>query len=242
MQDTWAPPSPHSRTGWPEIDRRRGKLAIARPRGFGGRQELTPAPRSRWTSPSFARVFGRRESRPSGPLIQPVFLFELSGQVGLGQVAEVLVGERIELVLEATREHPLDLFLPGLLLKPAVLEQLLGPAHVLVVEFDADVAREAVGVGIGAGEADELGLGNGHPLALEREIDRALLDDRIDVVAPRVVVDEDVHGDLVFLVQAAGQPPDASGRLAVACEEDAVVPAPELVLREPVPLGALLDE
>jgi len=43
-------------------------------------------------------------------------------------------------------------------------------------------------------------------------------------------------------VQATRQAPDASGRLAIAGEEDAVVPAPELVLREAVPLRAFLDE
>src|SRR6266542_1624533 len=175
-------------------------------------------------------------------LVQPVAFFELSRQVGLGQVLEVLVGQRVELVLEAAREHTLDLFLPFLLLEPAIFRQLLGAADVLVVELDADVAREAVAVGIGAGQPDELGLGYGHALALEREIDRALLDHRVDVVAPRVVVDEDVHGELVFLVQAAHETPDAAGRLAVAGEEDAVVAAPELVLGEAVPLGALLDE
>src|SRR3972149_926501 len=202
------------------------------------RSETPPvARRSRRRSASgwtWAAIDARRR------LIQPVFLFELSGQIGLRQVAEVLVGQRVELVLETGREHPLDLVLPGLLLKPAVLQQLLGPADVLVVELDAHVAREAVAVGSGAGEADELGLGNGHALALEREVDRALLDDRVDVVAPRVVVDEDVHGNRVFLVEATRQAPDAARRLAVAGEEDAVVPAPELVLREAVPLGALL--
>src|SRR5258708_22227921 len=79
-------------------------------------------------------------------LIQPAPLFELPGQVGFGQVAEVLVGERVELVLEAGREHALDLVLLVLLLKAAVLEQLLGLADVLVVQLDADVAREAVAV------------------------------------------------------------------------------------------------
>jgi hypothetical protein len=54
-------------------------------------------------------------------LVQAVFLFELSGCIGLGQVAEVLVGQRVEFVLE----------------------QLLGTVPVLVVELDADVAREA---------------------------------------------------------------------------------------------------
>src|SRR5882672_2354470 len=75
---------------------------------------------------------GAGVSSRAARLVQPVFFFELPRQVGLGQVAEVLVGERVELVLEAGREHPLDLLLPGLLLKPAVLGQLLGPADVLV--------------------------------------------------------------------------------------------------------------
>src|SRR5437870_13507986 len=62
--------------------------------------------------------YGRRSATrmPAEALIQPIFLFELAGQAGLGQVAEVLVGQRVELVLEAGREHPLDLFLPVLLL------------------------------------------------------------------------------------------------------------------------------
>src|SRR5258705_8908410 len=175
-------------------------------------------------------------------LVQLVLFLELRRQVGLGQVAEVLVGERVELVLEPAGQHPLDLLLPGLLLEPAVLEELLGAADVLVVELDADIAGEAVVLGIGAGQADELGLGDGHALALEGQVDGALLDDGVDVVAPGVVVDEDVDGDLVLLVQAARQAADAAGRLAVAGEEDAVVAAPELVLGEAVPLGAFLDE
>ena len=93
--------------------------------------------------------------------------------MGLGQVAEVFVGQRVQLVLQTAREHSLIFFLPRLFLKSAVLEHLLGSADVLVVELDADVAREAVGVGGGAGEPDEIALGNGHPLALEREIDQA---------------------------------------------------------------------
>jgi hypothetical protein len=87
---------------------------------------------------------GDQDAWRAAELVQPVFLFELSGQIGLGQVAEVLVGERVELVLEPAREHPLDLFLPRLLPNPAKLEQLLGPVDVLVVELDADVARQAV--------------------------------------------------------------------------------------------------
>src|SRR5215467_5897249 len=175
-------------------------------------------------------------------LVQPVLLLELARQVLLGQVLEVLVGEGVQLVLEAGAEHALDLLLPGLLLEPAVLEELLGPAHVLVVELDPHVARQAVTVGIGAGEADELGLGGGHALALAGEVDRALLHHGVDVVAPRIVVDEDIDGQLVLLVKTPSETADAARGLAVAREEDAVVAAPEFVFGEAVPLRPLLHE
>ena len=44
----------------------------------------------------------KRENIPCDPfeLIQPVFVFELFGEVLLGQVLEVLVGEGIQFVLE----------------------------------------------------------------------------------------------------------------------------------------------
>jgi hypothetical protein len=71
---------------------------------------------------------GRSTSFTPAP-IQPVFLFGLPRQVRLDQVAEVVVGQRVELVLEPAPQQPLDLFLPRLLLKPAVLEQLLGAAE-----------------------------------------------------------------------------------------------------------------
>src|SRR5882762_3051628 len=90
--------------------------------------------------------------------IEPVSVLELLRKIGLGQVAEVFVGERIELVLETRREHPLDLFLPGLLLKPAVIDQLLGPAHVFVVELDADIARQPVSIGNLAFESERMAI------------------------------------------------------------------------------------
>src|SRR5262245_56135972 len=184
--------------------------------------------------PGWAVTGSSARSLLDGKSVQPVLLLELPGQVRLGEIAEVLVGQRVELVLEADREHPLDLVLPGLFLKPAVPEQLPRPAEILVVELDPDVARQAVAVGVAAGEADELGLGNGHSLALERQVDRSLLDHRVDVVPPRIVVDEHVHGKLVLLVQPPGQAPDAPGRLPVAGQEHAVVAPPELVFRQAV--------
>lgn len=92
------------------------------------------------------------------PLIQPVSLFQLFRKVLLGEILKVLVGQRVELVLEAAREHPLDLFLPALFLKPGISEKLFRPGDVFFIQLDADVAREAVGFGVAAGEADELRL------------------------------------------------------------------------------------
>ena len=58
--------------------------------------------RSRW------RTLISRQLENGSELVLPVVIFELPGQVGLGQVAEVPVGERVELVLETAREHPLS--------------------------------------------------------------------------------------------------------------------------------------
>src|ERR1044072_5060645 len=144
---------------------------------------------------NYKRNSGRRRdsSTLNHFLVQPVLFLELARQIGLGQVLEVLVREGVELVLEAARQHALDLLLPGLLLEPGVIQQFLRARDVLLVELDADVARELVGLGVSAREANELGLRDGHALALEGEIDRSLLDHRIDVVAPGIVVHEYVE-------------------------------------------------
>src|SRR5215471_3186429 len=179
---------------------------------------------------------------PPRELIQPILLFELFGKVALGQILKIFVREGIELELESGGEHPFDFILPFFFLKPLILHELSCPVDVFVVELDADVARQPVAIGIGAGEADELGLGDGHALAFKSEIDGPLFDNRVDVVAPGIVVDQDVNRKIVFFVQSARKAPDAAGRLAVTRKQNAVVSAPELVFRKPVPLGAFLDE
>src|SRR5215467_7656349 len=96
---------------------------------------------------------------PTRSSVQPVLLLELARQVLLGQILEVLVGQGVQLVLEAAAEHALDLVLPGLLLEPAVLEELLGPAHVLVVELDPDRYGLPRNVGIKLESPMNLALG-----------------------------------------------------------------------------------
>src|SRR2546429_9249460 len=83
-------------------------------------------------------------------LVQPILLFELAGQVLLGQELEVLVGEGVELVLEPRREHPLDLGLPALLLEPGVAEELTRARDALVVQLDADFPRQLAGLRVRA--------------------------------------------------------------------------------------------
>ena len=51
-------------------------------------------------------------------LIQPVFFLQLSGKILLGEVLEILIGERVEFILETAGQHALDLGLPCRFLKP----------------------------------------------------------------------------------------------------------------------------
>src|SRR3989449_10856970 len=228
-----------------------GPIADARTKGFGYPAAVrktvvdvlrrAPTPRRR-TARGLKYGAPAVTEAPDSRLVQPVLLFELARKVLLGEVLEVLVGEGVQLVFEPAREHPLDLLLPALLLEPRISQELAGAGDVLVVELDAHVAGQPVGFGISAREPDELGLRNGHALAFEGEIDRALLDDRVDVVTPGIVVHEDIDREVLLLVQPPRQTPDAAGWLPVPRQENAIVRPPELVFGEPVPLGALLDQ
>ncbi len=97
-----------------------------------------------------------------------MFLFELSGEVLLGQVLEVLVGECVQFVFEPAGEHPLNFLLPALFLEPRLVEELAGAVDVFVVELDAHVAREPVVFGIRAG--DQRGGQTGVIRVLERPV------------------------------------------------------------------------
>ena len=83
---------------------------------------------------------------------------------------------------------------------------------------------------------------HGHAHRLVGEVDRALLHHRVDVEAPRVVIDQDVDRKLQLLVQAPHEPAHAARRLPSSVDDDALVLLPELVLVEAAPHGVLLDE
>src|SRR5438477_6118202 len=215
--------------------------------GEGGCAWLAPAgarastaPRASPLIPAAARR--GRPVKPSSPLLEPIAVLQLPGQVLLGDEADAPPGERLELELLAAADHLLDLALPLRLLEPGVGEHLLRPVVVTVVHLDGDVARDRVLVLVEGREAHEAGVGHGHAHGLVGEVDRALLHDAVDVEAPGIVVHEHVDGQLQLVVQALHEAPHAARGLASALNDDALVALPELVLVEARPHRVLLDE
>ena len=128
-----------------------------------------------------------------------------------------------------------------MVLEPRVGRDLFGALDVAVVEVDLDIVGEFAAVVVHGADAHELGVGDGQAFGLEGQGDRALLDDRVDVVPPGVAVEQAVDGQVVLLVEAVEQAADAAGGLAGALGEDAVVLFPEAVLVEALPDGVLFD-
>jgi hypothetical protein len=97
----------------------------------------------------------------------------------LREVLEIFAGQGIRFVRQSAREHPLDFRLPGRFLELLRVKEFFGAGDVVLAQFDPHVTRKFIPLRCGAGETDELGFGNHHALALEGQIDRVLLDDRI---------------------------------------------------------------
>src|SRR5205807_723706 len=112
--------------------------------GEGGCAWLAPAgarastaPRASPLIPAAARR--GRPVKPSSPLLEPIAVLQLPGQVLLGDEADAVPGERLDFELEAAPHHLLDLALPLGVLEPGIREHLLGPAVVPVVHPDGDI-------------------------------------------------------------------------------------------------------
>src|SRR4029078_9025461 len=80
------------------------------------------------------------------------------------------------------------------------------------------------------------------PRVCEPWVDRALLHHRIDIVTPGIIIDQNIDGQFIFLMEPPGETSHASRWLTVSCQEDAVVPPPELVFRQAIPLRAFFDQ
>ena len=155
---------------------------------------------------------------------QPILRFESCGDIFLGDIGDVFGDEGFDFHFEAVGEHFFDFLLPLLVLgEPGVGGDLLGSGDVAVVEGDFDIVGEAAAFVVDGADAEELCVGDGEALGLEGEGDGALLDDGVDVVSPGVAVEEAVDWEVVFLVEPVEHSADASGGLARAFGEDAVV-------------------
>src|SRR5690606_13191134 len=153
-----------------------------------------------------------------------------------------LFRSRFDFHLEAVGQHVVDFLFPHLVLaEPGVVEDFAGSFAVGVAEGDLDIVAELALLVVLGADADELGIGDGEALGLERQADRALLDDAVDVMPPGVAVEQAINRQAEFLVQPPQQAADAARRLAGALGEDAVVLLPEAVLVEAAPDRVLFD-
>jgi len=176
------------------------------------------------------------------PLIQPILRRQTLRHINLGDVADVFGDERFDFELEVVFEHLLNLSLPVLfLLEPGILGDLFGAFFVVFVQRDFDAVGEAAAVVVDAAQAEVLGVGDGHSLGLEGEVDRTLLQHAVDIVAPGIVIEHAVDGQFKLVVQTIKHSSHAARRLARAVGEDAVVLFPKAIFIKALPDGAFFD-
>ena len=174
--------------------------------------------------------------------IQENVFLQAGGNVLFGDVADVLADQRFDFELEAVLQHHVDFLLPRLLVRePRILRDLAGAFDVLLVELDLDAGLELASLVVVAAQAEKAGGRNRHPAGFVGQVDRSLLEDAVDVVSPRIVIEQAVDGQLQFVVQPVQHAPHAARRLAAAVSQDAVVLFPEFVLVEPPPHRVLFD-
>src|SRR5262245_13943791 len=85
-------------------------------------------------------------------------------------------------------------------------------------------------------------LGHGHTNGLVGQIDRALLNHRIDVETPGIVINQYIQRKLEFLNHALKQSPCTSRGHATARNQCTLVPLPEFVFIQTRPDRVLLHE
>src|ERR1700722_8088594 len=125
--------------------------------------------------------------------------------------------------------------------KPGIGGYFAGPLFVVVIEIDFDGVGQLAFVKILGANAQESGVGDRQAAGFESKGDRALLDHGIDVMPPRIAIEEADDGELEFAAEALEEPADAARGLAAAVGENAVLFFPEAVFIEAVPDRSLFD-
>lgn len=213
----------------------------------GIEQDLSNTIDTQWgsrkrSSAHSCRVLNGKIFDSADRLIKPIAVRESLRNILFGDIADVAADKGFDFELETVADHLVDLCLPRLLVsEPRILRDLLGSVAILVVQFDRDIVLELTSLEVKASQADEFRVWNRHSHALKSKVDRALFDDAVDVVSPRIVVQEAEYRQFVFIVQSMEHASDASRWLAGAVRDDALVFFPESVFIEALPNRSLFD-
>src|SRR5262249_24718468 len=90
-------------------------------------------------------------------------------------------------------------------------------------------------------DAEVLRIRHGHALRLIRQADRPLLDHAVDVVPPRVAIQQAVDRQSQLLIQTAQEPAHPARRLARALSPNAIMLLPESILIKTAPNRIFFD-
>src|SRR6266705_3027862 len=127
-------------------------------------------------------------------LVQEMPLLEPRGHVFLGHVTNILADEGFNFEFETVLEHQIEFLLPRLLLsEPWILSDLASSFDVLLVQFDLHAGTKLAALVIAAAQAEESGIRNGHAARFVRQVDRSLFDNAINVVSPRIIIQQAIH-------------------------------------------------
>src|SRR5258706_2682578 len=128
-----------------------------------------------------------------------------------------------------------------MILEPRIGRDFAGPLAIIVVQLDLHIVRQLTLLIILGPDAQEFGGWDGQRVRLKGKADRALLDHAVDVMPPRVAIEQADDVELRLLAESLEQTAHAARRLAAAVSENAIVLFPESIFVEAVPDGSLFD-
>src|SRR5262245_66624406 len=106
----------------------------------------------------------------------------------------------------------------------------MGPLDVLLVELDRSAGLELAALKIAAANTHEAGGWNRHSPRFIGQIDGALLENAVDVVAPRVVIEQTIDGQLQFVMKTVDHSAHPTRGRPDAWKENAIVMVPDMSL------------
>ena len=125
--------------------------------------------------------------------------------------------------------------------EPWIRRDLFRTLDVVFGEIDLHGVAEIALLVVLRTNPQELGVRDREARRFERQGNRSLLDDAVDVVPPRVGVEDADDGKPEFLVESLEEAATSAGRLPRPVSQDAVVLLPEAIFVEAIPHRAFFD-